>query len=62
MLKFIGALVLIGGMIFGFAYFGGYVGSHASVNITPKGHAAVQNVREEVGNGLNAAGNMARGK
>jgi hypothetical protein len=59
MLKFIGAVALIGGVGLGAAVYTGVLDFNATAKVTPKGEAQVQELREQAADAIRGVGNGA---
>lgn len=59
MLKFIGAVALIGGIGLGAAVYTGVLDFHADAKVTEKGEAEVQNLRNSAADFVRGVGNSA---
>lgn len=53
MLRFIGGVVLVGGVVLGLLVFGGYVNVSGNVSVTPDGDAAISQGVSAAKGGLN---------
>ena len=62
MLRFIGAVVVIGGIIFGVAWYKNYINADIEVSITPKARQAVVNGLDAAQGGANTGLNVVKQK
>lgn len=59
MLKFIGAVAIVGGLGLGAAVYTGVLDFSAQAKVTPKGHAELQDLRNSAADAIRNAGNSA---
>ncbi len=59
MLKFIGAITVIGGVALGVAVWTGNLDFHTTANLTPKGNQSLSDARDKVADAIRGAGESA---